>query len=272
MKRYIFIGLVLAALIGGCGQEGAVPGPQNLASKSPEASDKSEAATSDRGLKIMPRHIKSGKAEIKSEDVTADISRIREKTEELGGFVAGSRLEKEESGKTASLTVKVPAESFDTFVAFLETLDIGSLSTETEDVSEKYVDLSARLENARQEEARLLEIMETRAGSLHSVLEVEREISRVREKIERIQGRLRYYEGKTDMSTMEITIRGQAEMAGFAGMGANVSLTFRKSVSVLGLSLQGLAILLCALFPWALLGGAGYIAVKKIRAGRARAV
>ena len=61
-----------------------------------------------------------------------------------------------------------------------------------EDVGEEFVDVSARMENARRLEQRLVTLLASRTGKLSDVLAVERELARVREDIERYEGRLRY--------------------------------------------------------------------------------
>ena len=77
-------------------------------------------------------------------------------------------------------------------------------STSTEDVGEQFVDLSAQLANAERVETRYLELLRTRTGSLEDLLAVERELSRVRERIETLQGRLRYLGERVAVSTMVV--------------------------------------------------------------------
>ena len=66
---------------------------------------------------------------------------------------------------------------------------VETATTNSEDVGEEFVDVRARVANARRLEDRLVGLLATRTGKLPDVLAVERELSRVREDIERYEGR-----------------------------------------------------------------------------------
>jgi len=87
----------------------------------------------------------------------------------------------------------------------VEFLNVGA-----EDVSEEFVDLTARTANARRMEERLLELLATRTGKLQDVLSVERELARVREEIERYEGRMRYLKTRASVSTLTIAVHERA--------------------------------------------------------------
>jgi hypothetical protein len=80
------------------------------------------------------------------------------------------------------------------------------VNVSAQDVGEEYVDLTARAVNARRLEERLLDILGTRTGKLQDVLSVERELARVREEIERIDGRLRYLKTRASLSTLSVAL------------------------------------------------------------------
>ena len=83
-----------------------------------------------------------------------------------------------------------------------------------EDVGEEYTDVSARVANARRLEARLLDLLATRSGRLEEVLNLEREVARVREEIERYDGRLRYLRTRASISMLTLTLHeGQPRSA-----------------------------------------------------------
>jgi hypothetical protein len=72
------------------------------------------------------------------------------------------------------------------------------------------VDLTARLANARRLEARLIELLANRTGRLTDVLTVERELARVRETIERYEGRLRYLQSRVSVSSLTVVVHEPA--------------------------------------------------------------
>ena len=68
------------------------------------------------------------------------------------------------------------------------------------------MDLAARAANGRRLEERLVELLRTRTGKLQDVLSVERELARVREEIERMEGRLRFSRPAPQLSTLSVSL------------------------------------------------------------------
>jgi hypothetical protein len=86
---------------------------------------------------------------------------------------------------------------------------MGTVTSESqngEDVTQQSVDLDARLANARASEARLKTILEQRTGRLSDVLDVEREISRVRGEIERMDAERKALDRRIVYSSIEVTL------------------------------------------------------------------
>lgn len=76
------------------------------------------------------------------------------------------------------------------------------------------MDLSARAANARRLEERLIDVLGTRTGKLQDVLSVERELARVREEIERLDGRMRYLKSRAALSTLSVTLHEPPPIVG----------------------------------------------------------
>lgn len=117
-------------------------------------------------------------------------------------------------------------------------------SQSTEDVTEQYFDLEARLENARRLEARLLELLESKAASLTDVIEVEHELAAVRETIERFEGNLRLWSNQVAFSTirMQLTTRDRYTAMEHASLGGEIAEAFNGSVRLLGEVALGLLV------------------------------
>jgi len=81
-----------------------------------------------------------------------------------------------------------------------------SENSSSEDVTARYVDLTARLENAEASRTRYLEILGTKSASVEDILQVEREIERVTENIERLKGEIRLLETQVGLSTITVTL------------------------------------------------------------------
>ena len=76
----------------------------------------------------------------------------------------------------------------------------------TDDVTKAYFDTDARMKNLQLEEARLQQILDLKTGRLSDVLAVERELARVRQQIEEMQGTLKYYDTMVQYATVSIAL------------------------------------------------------------------
>ena len=152
--------------------------------------------------------IRTGNASVEVRDLARGIAAVRNLATQLGGYVANTAVvDGRDQVKSATLELKIPAAQFDRVVNGLEPLGrVESVTVDAQDVGEEYVDVAARVANAKRLEERLVALLATRTGRLEDVLAVERELARVREEIERYAGRLRYLESRTAMSTITIAI------------------------------------------------------------------
>lgn len=91
--------------------------------------------------------------------------------------------------RSVSATLRIPATQLSGFLSDAKKLGrVVQFSQENEEVTDQYVDVTARLKSARTTEQRLIELQSTRTGKLSDVLDVERELERVRGEIEQMQG------------------------------------------------------------------------------------
>jgi polyhydroxyalkanoate synthesis regulator phasin len=126
---------------------------------------------------------------------------------ESKGYIISENISKSgEYSKMASFTIKVPAESLTPFVDKLSQLgDVTSQNKSGQDVTEEFVDKSARLENMKREEKRYQELFNV-AKTVDDMLKVQRELARVRGDIEALEGRLNYLQKNVAMSTVQLTM------------------------------------------------------------------
>lgn len=150
-------------------------------------------------------------------DATASVQAL---AKGLGGYVGDMQWEAEEGGRpSAHLTVRVPARHFEALLTAVGS--VGRLlhkELTTEDVTAEVVDQKARVRNLKAEEARLLELLK-RTGKLSEVLEVERELARVRGEVEGIQSRLRELANLVGLATLEVHLTERLPQVGEAGWG-----------------------------------------------------
>ena len=197
--------------------EGEKPG-MGIASE-PGFTDMGTGIRGEGGQLTLPRD--TGLDErmiVKTGEMTADVhdgqlevieGTIVELVEELGGYIENSSHWTEANGRRrTSLVIRVPAEEFSRVLYAFddEVAKVVSRSAGSHDVSEDYMDLSARLRNREVQEQRLLDIME-KAENVDEIMQVENELVRVRSEIERLIGRMRHYESVATLATLRIQLR-----------------------------------------------------------------
>jgi hypothetical protein len=160
--------------------------------------------------------VRHGEASVQVEQVEAAVARIRQTAGQFGGFVGNTSLVTgKEEQKTATLELRIPSGQFDGVVAALNQLGkVETVTVSAEDVSEEYVDLGARLANARRVEARLVEMLAQRTGKLSDVLTVEQELARVRQEAERYEARIRWLEHRASLSSLAVSLHEKAPLIG----------------------------------------------------------
>jgi hypothetical protein len=120
-------------------------------------------------------------------------------------------------------------------------------------VTDEYVDLESRLKNKQTLESRLLELVAKRGDEIKDVLALEAELSRVREEVEKIQGRLRYLGDRVALTTIEIAAYERLDYEPpEATFGQRIASTFAVSLDRLRQCGQAIVLVFTALAPWAI--------------------
>ncbi len=110
-----------------------------------------------------------------------------------------------ENVQTGRLVVRIPSQQMNAFVDYVKgsALIVERESRSGRDVSTEFFDLEARITNKIETEKRFREILE-KATSVEEVLSVERELSRLREEVDRLQGRKKHLKSRIEMSTVTV--------------------------------------------------------------------
>lgn len=149
---------------------------------------------------------------IKNADLRFSSSNLNESYKKINTAVLKNKgiIQIDNSGKDyvsfyRNLTVRIPSNKFDEFlnqisdgVNYFDRKDISS-----EDVTETYIDLNARLNAKRKLENRYLDIL-NKASKVSEILEIEKELAIIREEVESKQAQLKHLESKVSMSTFTI--------------------------------------------------------------------
>jgi hypothetical protein len=174
----------------------------------------------------------------------------------VGTFVQEARgyiAEQNVTGSPGSLRsmrwkVRVPVEQFDSFVESIVSLgELERNNRTSQDVSEQYYDIEARIKNKKVEEETLNKILQERSGKLEDVLKIEIELSRVRGEIEQLQGKIRVIENLSSLATLTLNVRERDKYAPPPPVVADFSTQIARAWSG---SLQSLVNLCKSLVLW----------------------
>ena len=152
--------------------------------------------------------IRSGEMEFEVDNFETAVERIQKIVAEESGFISTTESDKLPNGKVKGRVVlRCPPERLDTLV--LKLRGIGDLHTQrigAQDITKQYTDLASGLRAARAMEDRLLEIIKTGKGQVKDLLEAEKQLGVWREKIEQLEGEIRYYNNLVSLSTLTVTL------------------------------------------------------------------
>jgi len=211
--------------------------------------------------------IRNGQASVEVDKLDPAIAKLRQLAAQLGGYIANSSMSGgKDQTRSAMLELKIPAQRFDQALNGLATLGkVESVNATAEDVGEEYVDITARVNNAHRLEDRLISLLATRTGKLQDVLSVERELARVREEIERYEGRLRFLKSRVATSTLSVTIHEPYPILGQSPgqnpIVAAIRQAWRNFVGFISAIIASLGVLI----PLAALALAGWMVYKRAR-------
>lgn len=142
--------------------------------------------------------------EVKNYYATADA--LDALAQKYRGYISNVSAQDYGGRMIGTIIIRVPSEHFKDIIQDIgEIGDLQEQNISLEDVTEEYVDLTARLENLKQQEERYREILDI-AVTVEDVLKVETQLERIRGEIESLQGRINYLDNKIQYSTVQIRL------------------------------------------------------------------
>ena len=218
MKRLI-IGLALVLLLVATVSCARAPAP------APEEgiSIFKEGGTDSSGALLVTEErmiVRNGDMALVVEDVINARDDITQLAARFDGYVVSSQISGEEEEMRGWISIRVPDEKFDQALAELRELAVRvkSESTSSQDVTQEYTDLQARLNNAEATEKQYLALLE-KATDVQDILSIYESLSRVRQEIEQIKGQMQYLERTSSMSLISVYLEPQATDKPLVGAG-----------------------------------------------------
>jgi hypothetical protein len=160
-------------------------------------------------LALSRKIIYDGQVELVVKDVDATAKKVVTFVQDARGYIA-------EQGTTGApgsqrsmrWKLRVPVDQFEALVQ--KVVELGELvqnSRTSQDVTEQFYDIEARIKNKKAEEKSLTKILDERTGKLEDVLKIETELSRVRGEIEQLEGKIRVLENLSSLATLSLSVR-----------------------------------------------------------------
>lgn len=173
------------------------------------------APTSGLGESVAPvpvpttrKVIRNGNMQVEVAALDEALAALREIVTSSGGYLGGeSRAQHEGQARQATITCRIPADKLDAAVERLRALGREEmLALTADDITEQYFDLEVRLKTQQQLEARLTALLSRSTNRLADLLEIEREVARVRGEIDQLTGRKRLWDQQVSLSTLIVTM------------------------------------------------------------------
>lgn len=219
--------------------------------------------------------IREGRMVVAVENLSESTDTIASQARETGGYVSDSSRELHRDGDetwyTGYIVVRVPSEQYDSMQSTVSKQGtVRSEETTTEDVTDKLVDLEARLTNLRERRDRLRTFYE-QADSTEELLRIESELSSVQSDIERLEAQKRSLEQRVAYSTLRVEIRepapGPADVRTPYHEQSLVAV-FLSSVQDVYVFGRGALVTVVSLAPWLAVLAVPIVGIRRLLSGR----
>lgn len=262
--------LFLLLIATSCGRQGSSGSLEAQRKPAPASAAPQGAITlaSQRQAAETARRIRTATLSLEVADLASCEKEVPSRLERLGGYIQDSRASGEGVVRRTSYVLRVPADRFDDAVQDLAGLgQVLESSTQTDDVTEAYADLEMRVRVKKGVEERLRGILDEGTGKLSEVLEVENELARVVEEVERLETALQAYDRQIAWSSLKLELR-QASPIVQAGFWDKVSGAFHGGMATFTAAISAVVYLVTFLAPWLLAGALVMWLVVRLRGRR----
>ena len=262
------------------GRSGVVGGvvgglPESVAGRLPQAGPAQgvnlpEAASALRA----PMVIRTATVRIVAKDFDGVRSAVEAVVAQANGFIDEMTITGDTSTARALRgTVRVPGDRLPDTLARLRRL--GQVVEDTQgsqDVTDQIIDLDARLASARATERRLADLLKNRTGKLSDVLEVEREMTRVRLEIERLDAQRTNIGKRVTYAAVTIEVMEERKAgldSGPLSLASRIRIAFADGLESALESIVGTVLFLLRIGPTLMVWGLVVVAAWLIRRARA---
>ncbi len=188
----------------------------NAEAKMAAVTEVSQAPTKTVDELTERKLIKNGEISFETNSLVKTKAFLQKLIVTYNGYISNETIESYRTNPTEVLTVRIPGTNFDSLISKIgqQAGEFDSKRISIDDVTAEFVDVEARLKNKRQLEEKYRELLK-KADNMETILQIEAEISGIREDIESTEGRLRYLNSQVNYSTLTITYYEEKPATGF---------------------------------------------------------
>jgi hypothetical protein len=209
--------------------------------------------------------IRHGNMSLEVDSVEEILGRIKTLVNDAGGYISNENVSEDYyARKSGSIACRIPAEKLDQAMEQIGGWGkVDNVSVNADDITDQYFDLEIRLENQKALAKRLVALLERRTNELKDLLEIERELARVRTQIDSMEGRKRLWDSQVALSTLVVEVHEPLpKIAGdeggawrtllrsFGDAADNFVLTIAGIISASGSAIPLLAVLIFVVWIW----------------------
>jgi hypothetical protein len=201
---------------GGMGGMAGMMGVMNIAvTDGAVAVQLGDTSTSAAPAGISRKIIYDAQVDLVAESVDPITKKVGALVQEARGYIAEQNVTGSPGvQRSMRWRIRIPVEQFESFVDSIVSLgELERNNRTSQDITEQYVDIEARIKNKKVEEQTLQKILQERSGKLEDVLKIEIELSRVRGEIEQLEGKIRVLENLSSLATMTLNVREREKFA-----------------------------------------------------------
>ena len=184
----------------------AAPAPDTFVRVREEAEAAIEVASEPQAQLVSQERIivRTAEATIVVTDLQGSVDQITEMAEELGGWVVSTRRSAMHRG---FISFRVPAAALDEATARLREMavEVREEISDSQDVTDEYVDLRARLDSQEATEEALFRLLE-RAETVEAALKVRQTLAEIQQEVESLKGRIKLLEETSAFSLVSVSL------------------------------------------------------------------
>jgi len=156
---------------------------------------------SSENNQVQSKIIKQGNLSFETSDLEKTTARIYQAVKKYKAQVQSDR----EGKNYKNISIRINSDNFESLleeiskgVNYFDTKEVSS-----QDVTERYIDLKARLKTKKELENRYLELLK-KATKISEMIDIEKNLSYIREEIEAKEGQLKYLQNQVSYSTLQV--------------------------------------------------------------------